>query len=504
MNPDIPVQLTFTSGCGACANAVSASTAQHSTAQHSTAQHSTAQHSTAQHSTAQHPPTLKLRRTSSTAQHPPTLKLRRTSSTASTYAKATEDKQQSDLLNCSAAGNTADAAKNVKKERQSNFELLRIICMIMIVAYHFGCYSGITADNSTIFNWIIVNLLCIGKVGVNCFVLISAWFLCGQTQFSWKKIVLFILQTTIYSAGLYTAFVSLQFIRSGTCNFDPILFSESFLPLIYTGWWFAKTYFPFLLLAPFLNKILYSIDRKTHEAMLAAAAVLWCVIPAVFNFCTVFLVGKGYDKNMTGFSNLLLFVVLFFIAAYIKKYPCNFFDSRKFSAVAFASFTLLFILTVVVSVFAGTKWPGLLKYANQFTRSEMHPVILGLSLSLFCLMKNMKPFSSKLVNILAAAMFGVYLIHEHYIIRIPLWQKVFAKTLTLPDSPFFIWYALGVIILVFAICTVLSLIYNFTVDICLKKLLNSWAAGIESLCGKVKKICIKVCRMLNENSRKIF
>ena len=65
-----------------------------------------------------------------------------------------------------------------EKVRKSNFELLRIIAMIMIVFHHFAIFSESKFD----INLITLNRLWNqfirmgGKIGVNIFVLISGYF----------------------------------------------------------------------------------------------------------------------------------------------------------------------------------------------------------------------------------------------------------------------------------------------------------------------------------------
>lgn len=57
----------------------------------------------------------------------------------------------------------------MKKERDSNMELLRIISMVMVVAIHAGFYE----ISSPWLRWPIVLA---NDAGVNCFVLISGYF----------------------------------------------------------------------------------------------------------------------------------------------------------------------------------------------------------------------------------------------------------------------------------------------------------------------------------------
>ena len=67
----------------------------------------------------------------------------------------------------------------VKAKRQSNFELLRIISMILIIAHHYAIHGGFElskqAFSAQLFFLQVLSYG--GKLGVNLFVLISGYFL---------------------------------------------------------------------------------------------------------------------------------------------------------------------------------------------------------------------------------------------------------------------------------------------------------------------------------------
>ena len=71
------------------------------------------------------------------------------------------------------------------KPRSSNLELYRIVCMILIVAHHYVVNSGLTVDggpideNPTSANSIFLSLFgAWGKVGINCFMMITGYYMC--------------------------------------------------------------------------------------------------------------------------------------------------------------------------------------------------------------------------------------------------------------------------------------------------------------------------------------
>jgi peptidoglycan/LPS O-acetylase OafA/YrhL len=63
--------------------------------------------------------------------------------------------------------------------RKSNFEVLRILAILMIIAHHVALYGGCdfaTGEISVNKLWILL-LASGGKIGVNIFILISGYFL---------------------------------------------------------------------------------------------------------------------------------------------------------------------------------------------------------------------------------------------------------------------------------------------------------------------------------------
>lgn len=91
--------------------------------------------------------------------------------------------------------------KKVLKERTSNLELLRVILMLMIFVLHYilGTNAIIESRIYSI-DYYLINLieaLCI--VSVNCFILLSGYFL---VKFKFSKIIKLILQAKFYAVIL--------------------------------------------------------------------------------------------------------------------------------------------------------------------------------------------------------------------------------------------------------------------------------------------------------------
>ena len=89
-----------------------------------------------------------------------------------------------------------------KTVRDSQFELLRILAMLMIVASHAAQHS-LAGDFSLLVQPMGVNTAATylmgtyGQLGVFLFVIISSWFLCGKSGIRAEKIVRLYAQTML-------------------------------------------------------------------------------------------------------------------------------------------------------------------------------------------------------------------------------------------------------------------------------------------------------------------
>lgn len=99
----------------------------------------------------------------------------------------------------------------VKKERQSNLELLRIITMLAIIAHHYVVNSGVTGQfdlTSLNINTIFLQLWGMwGKTGINIFVLISGYFMC-RSNLTVQRYLKVFLEAMFYRIVIFVIFYS--------------------------------------------------------------------------------------------------------------------------------------------------------------------------------------------------------------------------------------------------------------------------------------------------------
>ena len=145
-----------------------------------------------------------------------------------------------------------------------------------------------------------------GKLGVNLFVLISGYFLC-KSNFKWFRLVKLELEVIFYSFAIGLLF----FIFSPERESLKGLLSE-LTPILSSKYWFYETYFVLVLISPFINKLIDSLQKNEFKKILLLLTMLWVVIPT-------------FPKiGQLQMSNLGWFVFLYLFAAYIRNFHEDF------------------------------------------------------------------------------------------------------------------------------------------------------------------------------------
>ncbi|OUM68412.1 hypothetical protein PIROE2DRAFT_3857 [Piromyces sp. E2] len=130
--------------------------------------------------------------------------------------------------------NNDDNNKSKPKKRSSNFELLRIISMFLIVIHHFSFHGDMNFDTKKVtLNRLWVQFLVFtGKIGVSIFILISGYFLVNSKGVKINKLLKLELQMVSYSVLEYLIGVFVLKMES----FDLIKLKRFCFPLTYTGY----------------------------------------------------------------------------------------------------------------------------------------------------------------------------------------------------------------------------------------------------------------------------
>ena len=138
----------------------------------------------------------------------------------------------------------------LNKQRESNLELFRIIVMLLIVAHHYVVNSDILrtikADPASPNALFFFYLGMWGKTGINCFVLITGWFMC-TSRITLRKLLKLLLEIEFYKVA-----IGLVFLITGKETFSTA-WLLGLLPVRNINNGFVPCFLVFYLLIPFLN-----------------------------------------------------------------------------------------------------------------------------------------------------------------------------------------------------------------------------------------------------------
>ncbi len=321
----------------------------------------------------------------------------------------------------------------VQRERESSFELLRLLSQFIIVLYHLYLLFIAKTDDAPSYKAIQMPL----HVGVIIFVLLSGYFSINATSQKLLKLVaVFLVYTLPETFYTLTHSNSLQHAV------------HALFLLSYTHFWFIKTYLFLFLVSPMLN--LYW--RTSSDRM------RWFMTGA-WGFVAIYMATTHGDKSMLSGKNLVNFMFLYYVGRLLNLYK------EKWQRQHYLTLISCYLLLNVAIVAAYMLLDGIGRkavWALSFPYSS--PILLVNSVLLFMIVGKMH-FQSKVVNYLAASSLAIYLIHgcRPYVIG------------TIGDVTLYLYDHIPNGLLLFGSCmllTLLIILFAITIDKLLTPLWN--------------------------------
>lgn len=329
--------------------------------------------------------------------------------------------------------------KEVKKLRFSNFELLRIISMLMIILHHFvvhSYYHPFSHNTNFINDFIIFFFRSGGKLGVALFTMIIGYFMI-YSNFNCKKLLLLEIQVLFTSIFIFLIF---SFYNIELFTFKNIF--TYFFPNINKVFWFFSSYFVLYLFIPYLNKLLLALDKKNFLKLLLFGFVFLILLPSFF-------VVRG------SITNTIYLFYYYIIGVYIRIFGIKRWNKISCFFGFLFSYLSIILISLLIREFSFDYFI-LENYIFHFSKLDSI-FIFSSSLFLFLFFEKLSLGRINLINKFSSTSFEVYLFHDHPLIRDFLWKNNFS-IINYIDSVYLGVYGVFVAIFIYILGSIFELI----------------------------------------------
>lgn len=293
-----------------------------------------------------------------------------------------------------------------KKERDSKYELLRIIAMALITLNH----APVSGD-ALVINMYLRKLFFVGgKFGSYLFVIIGAWFLADSEKWSAKGIVKIVLQTVFYGV----LFDLVCVIIDGGIGIRQFLSGFNY--------WFCFSYVFMLLVWPLLRRI----PERGKIMITVAGALAGAGVTVLGYLRPEFILIKAVSKGII--IGPLSFCYAFIVVCELRRYW------KELNAkIKPAGWFMIYLIGYLLMFL------GLAAMEGSHIRDLQSPVCLLSAIGLFGFVSNLNVGFHERINRIAGCMFGMYLFQTHKLFSEVLWKKIFPSAAISEQTVF--WFA---------------------------------------------------------------
>lgn len=305
-----------------------------------------------------------------------------------------------------------------KKVRSSNFELLRIVAMILIILFHIQYHGPQVHLNDGYFAYpMIYKRLFIfeignslGMIGNGLFLMLSGYFLVNSKNMDLGKISKKLLLEVGFAAIVLTVASSI-IITYTAHNYGSLILVG--MNLFNDSWWFVGYYLLVVVAAKlFLNDFLQKFDQKQYSAFIltffAIVQFQWsgCIFEGITGGLRTLLIGLflyslgGYISKYDPFKNVRFFSLILIIAAtYAIRFASSYNTNMQNIETLLANYTATGVQTAYNPIISG------------FCNFEITVIILAVTI--FEIFKRIHIPNNKIINYLGKSTLMIYFIHEN-------------------------------------------------------------------------------------------
>lgn len=338
---------------------------------------------------------------------------------------------------------------NEKQQRNASLDLLKCICMLLIISHHYvvhGGYDPLNLENFSKGRFFLQQVGMYGSLSCDIFALITGYYLInerGNVQKRFCKVIRLFLEMLFYSISIYAIMVLTRLV--------PLSITGIYKALLPNLWgnWYVIAYLLFYLFVPFLNPILLNLSKQKYKWFIVLLLFCWSVVPTF-----------TYLDPAWSWSNVDFFIVMYTIGAYFRLHVKekvyvreNILNRKDLSLVCGILSIILLGGSICFIDFVGIKL-GRVEILSQGT----YFMPLYSVLAVFCAISWFSYFStvefkSSMISFVSGTTLGIYLIHENDYIRIWVWQMIYPNV-NYVNSPYV--HFVVKVVLIFVICCIIE------------------------------------------------
>ena len=319
--------------------------------------------------------------------------------------------------------------------RQSNWELLRIISMLAIVAGHFLGQSGAYDVLGGTDLYIALFLGSASRVAVSLFLMLGVWFLV-DSSFKAERIIKLYAQYFYYSCLP----VLILFLLGFTISHREI--AAAIFPYSFSAW-FVTTYLALLLIAPFLQKILLWDEEILKKF-------------TIVSFLLISGVASIHKLTDTYLDTVIWFFFMYIAIGYYKHHLSHKIHINKWLMLVLGGG--IYVALVTLSWFGHNGTMVTIGHiASNYLSDYKSIPNLCIAFPVFYFFEHLKIEPNQFINRCAKSALAVYLIHQAPGIIHPLWFDFYQCDIFL-SGHYPILYSLFVIISCYAFASIIDIL----------------------------------------------
>lgn len=331
-------------------------------------------------------------------------------------------------------------SNTIYKPRYSNLELYRIVCMFLILSGHSLFNSGLLTEvwgNLSPKALFVYSYGIWGKTGINCFLMITGYFMCSSniSIIKYLKLLFEILFYNIIIGGL--------FLLTNYHGYHISDFIYNLWPINSVTDGFVSCFLLFYLLIPFLNKLIDSLDLKYHRNLIILLLFIYTFLSIIPNF-------------QISFNYISWYSVIYITSAFVRKYPDKIYknDNVYYWGMLTVFSVLLSYLSVVFCIVISRYGIDITPFHFVIDSNALFAVITAFCSFMF--FKNIRLPHIPSINSIGATTFGILCIHANNdTMRLFIWQDIINCRSMYHNSNFCLNLIISCILL-FSVCSLVD------------------------------------------------